>query len=131
MRKYAAELLGTFVLVFAGTGAIVVNDETGALGHAGVAITFGLVVLAMIHTFGSTSGAHLNPAVTLALATAKELPRTHTIPYIAAQTTGAITGVWLAHLMFDLTILQTSTHIRTGIGQFHNLLGATLSICRV
>src|SRR5438094_52358 len=67
MKKYVAEALGTFALVFAGTGAIVINDATGgAITHAGIALTFGLVVLAMIYTVGDISGAHLNPARSLA-----------------------------------------------------------------
>jgi aquaporin NIP len=62
LRRIAAEFLGTFALVFAGTGAIIVNDVSGgALSHLGVALTFGLVVLAMIHAVGDVSGAHLNP----------------------------------------------------------------------
>ncbi len=66
MKRYFSEFLGTFALVFAGTGAIVINDVTqGTVTHAGIALTFGLVVLAMIHTVGDISGAHLNPAVTL------------------------------------------------------------------
>ncbi|MGZ8900875.1 MAG: aquaporin, partial [Limisphaerales bacterium] len=61
-----SEFFGTFFLVFAGTGAIVINEATaGVIGHAGIALTFGLVVLAMIYTFGELSGAHLNPAVTI------------------------------------------------------------------
>ena len=66
MKKLLAELFGTFTLVFAGTGAIVVNDLSGgSISHVGIALTFGLVVLAMIYTVGDISGAHLNPAVTL------------------------------------------------------------------
>ena len=66
MKKLAGEFIGTFSLVFAGTGAIVVNDTSnGAVTHVGVALTFGLVVLAMIYTVGDISGAHLNPAVSL------------------------------------------------------------------
>ncbi|MEO8795636.1 MAG: aquaporin, partial [Daejeonella sp.] len=64
MKKYLAEFLGTFALVFCGTGAIVINQESaGAVTHVGIAITFGLIVMAMIYTFGDVSGAHLNPAV--------------------------------------------------------------------
>lgn len=66
MQKYAAETIGTFALVFAGTGAIVVNDLFGgSITHVGVALTFGLVVMTMIHAVGDVSGAHLNPAVSL------------------------------------------------------------------
>ena len=68
MKKLMAELIGTFALVFAGTGAIVINETSGgAVTHVGVALTFGLVVLAMIYSVGDISGAHLNPAVTLGL----------------------------------------------------------------
>ena len=66
MRKLAAELFGTFALVFAGTGAIVINDvSNGTVSHVGIALTFGLIVLAMIYALGDVSGCHLNPAVTL------------------------------------------------------------------
>ena len=74
MKKYFAEFLGTFCLVFAGTGAIVVNDISGGVvTHVGVALTFGLVVLAMIYSLGDISGAHLNPAVTLGFFAARRL----------------------------------------------------------
>src|SRR4051794_5962388 len=70
-RKLLAEFIGTFALVFAGTGAIVINQVSGgAVTHPGIALTFGLIVLAMIYTFGDVSGAHLNPAVTTAFAVA-------------------------------------------------------------
>ena len=75
MRKLAAETLGTFALVFAGTGAIVINDVSGgAVSHVGIALTFGLVILAMIYTFGDISGAHFNPAVTIGFCLARRLP---------------------------------------------------------
>jgi aquaporin NIP len=90
VRRYVAELLGTYALVFAGTGAIVINEQTGALGHFGVAATFGLVVLAMIYAFGDLSGAHLNPAVTIGFVVAKRFPVKQAAPYIAAQLGGAL-----------------------------------------
>jgi aquaporin NIP len=90
LRKCVAEFLGTFTLVFAGTGAIIVNDLYGhAVTHVGIAITFGLVVLAMIYAFGDVSGAHLNPAVTLGFATSGRFPWTSVMPFLASQLLGA------------------------------------------
>ncbi|MBN2392566.1 MAG: aquaporin [Anaerolineae bacterium] len=66
VRKYFAEVIGTFVLVFTGCGAIIINDlYDGALGHVGICLVFGLVVMAMIYAVGNISGAHFNPAVTV------------------------------------------------------------------
>src|SRR5436189_90232 len=91
MKKYFAEFLGTLGLVFAGTGAIVINQVShGAITHVGVALTFGLVVLAMIYTFGDVSGAHLNPAVTLGFFAAGRMPGCEVFPYIIAQLLGAL-----------------------------------------
>ena len=74
MRKYIAEAIGTFALVFCGTGAIIINQETnGTVSHVGIAITFGLIVMAMIYTLGHISGAHLNPAVSIAFTIARRL----------------------------------------------------------
>lgn len=101
MKPLLAELLGTFTLVFAGTGAIIINDiSNGAITHAGIAITFGLVVLAMIYTFGDVSGAHLNPAVTIAFATARRLPWSAVPGHAGAQLLGALLASGLLSLLF-------------------------------
>ncbi len=100
-KKLLAEFLGTFILVFAGTGAIVINSASqGAITHAGIALTFGLVVLAMIHTFGDVSGAHLNPAVTLAFAAARRFRWQEVPGYVAAQLTGALVASLLLHVLY-------------------------------
>jgi len=101
MKKYAAECLGTFALVFAGTGAIVINEASnGAVTHAGIALTFGLVVLAMIYTVGDISGAHLNPAVTIGFYAARRLPGREVGPYIGSQVIGGLTASGLLRLLF-------------------------------
>ncbi|MFZ4766876.1 MAG: MIP/aquaporin family protein [Roseimicrobium sp.] len=102
-RKLVAEWLGTFALVFAGTGAMVVDAATeGAIGHAGVALTFGLVVLAMIHTFGDVSGAHMNPAVTLGFAVARRFAWAEVPGYVVAQCLGALSASALLRVLFPL-----------------------------
>src|SRR2546430_6035396 len=101
MKKCAAEFLGTFALVFAGTGAIVVNQESGgAITHAGVALTFGLVVMAMIYALGDVSGAHLNPAVTIGFWLSRRLPGRSVGPYIIAQLIGAFAASLALLAMF-------------------------------
>jgi aquaporin Z len=101
LRKSLAECLGTFAMVFAGTGAIVINAESGgAITHLGVALTFGLIVLAMIYTLGDVSGAHMNPAVTLAFAAAGLFPFASVLPYLAAQLSGALLASLTLHFLF-------------------------------
>ena len=91
MKKYLAELLGTYALVFAGTGAIIIDQQThGSITHVGIAITFGLVITSMIYTFGDISGAHLNPAVSIAFTIAKKFPVKELLPFIISQTSGAL-----------------------------------------
>ena len=101
MKSLFAEFLGTAALVFAGTGAIVINDVSGGvIGHAGIAITFGLIVLAMIYTFGDISGAHLNPAVTIAFCVAGRFDTARVLPYVVAQITGAIAASLIVRVLF-------------------------------
>lgn len=89
--KLVAEFCGTFLLVFCGTGAIVVDQEfSGAVSQVGIAFTFGLTVMALIYLLGDISGAHFNPAVTTALAAAGRFPLAHWAPYLLAQVSGAL-----------------------------------------
>lgn len=99
-RKLAAEAFGTFTLIFAGTGAVVVNDTVGGVTHVGIALTFGLVVLAMIYAVGDVSGAHLNPAVTLAFTAAGRFPARDVGPYLLAQSAGAFAASGLLRALF-------------------------------
>jgi aquaporin Z len=113
MRRLAAEFVGTFVLVFAGTGAIVINDASnGNVSHVGIALTFGLVVLAMIYAVGDVSGAHLNPAVTLGFFAARRFDARWVTPYIAFQRAGAILASLVLRMIFPS----------------HATLGATLPV---
>ena len=89
-RSLVAEMIGTFALVFAGCGAIMVDARTHALGHVGVAISFGLVIMVMIYALGHISGAHFNPAVTLAFAASRHFPAQRVPLYWAAQLGGAL-----------------------------------------
>jgi MIP family channel proteins len=85
-----AEFIGAFALVFAGCGAIMVNATTGALGQVGIAITFGLVIMAMVYAGGHVSGAHFNPAVSISFALTRHFPWRRVAAYAAAQVTGAL-----------------------------------------
>jgi len=90
-KNYIAEILGTFALVFCGTAAMSINEVTGgAVTHVGIGITWGFIVIAMIYAFGEISGAHFNPAVTIAFAYAKKFPWKEVPKYIIAQLIGAV-----------------------------------------
>ena len=102
--------MGTYIMVFAGTGAIIVNDVYGSVSHLGIGLTFGLVVMAVIYSIGSISGAHINPAVSIAFWVSKRFRGKEVLPYIISQFLGAI----LASLTLSFMFPQ------------HELLGATL-----
>ena len=90
-RRLLAEFLGTYAMIFAGTGAIVIDQVFGGtITHLGVALTWGLIVMVMIYTFGDLSGAHMNPAVSIGFHVAGRFPRRELLPYIGAQIAGAI-----------------------------------------
>jgi aquaporin NIP len=110
MRKYISEIVGTFAMIFCGTGAIVINQETnGSITHLGIAITFGLIVMAMIHSLGSISGAHFNPAVTIAFAVAKKFEVKEVLPYIISQLIGAILASATLRLLFPKNVFLGAT----------------------
>lgn len=110
MKKFAAEFIGTFCLVFAGTGVIVINDISGgAVSHVGVALTFGLIVLAMIYTLGEVSGAHLNPAVTLGFWAARRLKSRLVAPYILSQCGGALAASLVLRFLFPTNLTLGAT----------------------
>lgn len=101
MQKYFSEALGTFGLVFCGTGAIIINQESGGVvTHVGIAITFGLIVMAMIYALGEVSGAHLNPAVTLAFWIAGRFPAQQIAPFLIAQIIGGLIASGLLLFLF-------------------------------
>jgi MIP family channel proteins len=101
LKKLVAEFLGTFALVFVGTGAMVINDESGGVvSHVGIALTFALIVLAMIYTLGDISGAHFNPAVTIGFFASGRFPASEVLPYIVSQCSGGVAASFLVHLLF-------------------------------
>ncbi|MCD6064113.1 MAG: family channel protein [Flavipsychrobacter sp.] len=110
MRNYIAELIGTFALVFCGTGAIIINQESGgAITHVGIAITFGLIVMSMIYSLGSISGAHLNPAVSIAFTIARRFPLKQLTPYIISQLLGALLASVILRYLFPANELLGAT----------------------
>ena len=110
MRKYLAEAIGTFALVFCGTGAIIINQESGgAVTHIGIALTFGLIVSVIIYTIGDVSGAHLNPAVTIGFWVAKTFPAKQIVPYIVSQGIGAFIASLILKFLFPANQTLGST----------------------
>ena len=118
--QLAAEFFGTFCLVFAGCGAVAVDQVTeGVIGHTGIALTWGLIVTAMIYAVGDISGAHINPAVTLGFWLAKKFPGAKVVPYIVAQCIGAFAAAGLLRVLFpgSETLGATLPHDSGGVWQ--------------
>jgi len=110
MRNYIAELIGTFALVFCGTGAIVINEQYGgAITHVGIAITFGLIIMSMIYSLGNISGAHFNPAVSIAFTIAGRFPVKQLPGYIVSQLTGALLASLTLKFLFPANGLLGAT----------------------
>ncbi|MHC5068563.1 MAG: aquaporin [Planctomycetota bacterium] len=112
-----AEILGTFALIFIGTGVMVVNDLTGGVvGHAGVAMTWGLIVMVLIYAIGDVSGAHMNPAVTIAFAAARRFPWRQVPLYVGSQCVGALLGSVAVWVVFgDHQTLGASEPLAAGV----------------
>jgi len=121
-RKLLAEAVGTLLLlaIVIGSGIMAERLAGGNVAIALLANTLATVggLYILIEVFGPVSGAHFNPAVSAVMAVRGELPRSELVPYIAAQLLGAMLGAWLAHAMFDMTIVQFSTKVRGGMGQW-------------
>ena len=131
-RKLGSEALGTALLLAAVVGSGIMAERLAggnlALALLANAIATGGALAMLITTFAPISGAHFNPAVTLVLASRRETAWGDAAGYVAAQVVGAIAGVWLAHLMFDLPILQSSVHMRAGLGQWTGEFVATFGL---
>jgi len=134
-RKLLAELLGTALLlaVVVGSGIMAERLSAGNVAIALLANTLATVggLYILIEVFGSVSGAHFNPAVSLVMAGRGAMPRSLLAPYVVAQLAGAMLGAWLAHAMFDLAILQFATRVRAGTGQWIAEVVATAGLLLV
>ena len=134
-RKLFAEALGTALLlaVVIGSGVMAERLSGGNMAIALLANTLATVggLYILIEVFGPISGAHLTPAVSLVMTVRGALPPSLLGPYIAAQLIGALLGAWLAHAMFDMSILQFSTKIRSGTGQWIAEVVATFGLLLV
>lgn len=110
IKKYIAEFIGTFALVFCGTGAIIVNQQSnGSLGLVGISLAFGIIVSAMIYVFGNISGSHINPSVTIALTIGKITSKKDASFYIISQILGAVLASGLLKFMFPENLTMGAT----------------------
>ncbi len=127
MKKYYAEFIGTFILVFYGTGAMVIDEVAiGSVSHVGVAITWGLVVMSLIYALGQISGCHINPAVTIAFTLNKNFPAKEVVPYMCSQFIGAISASLLLQYLFPTSKLLGAT-IPSGASMQSFILEVVLS----
>lgn len=127
-KAYACEFVGTFALVFFGCGAVTVNQlGNGVLGLIGIAVVFGLVVMTMIYSYGHTSGAHINPAVTVALAFSKRFPQEEVLPYVGAQCAGAISASLLQLMILKPLLLSQNITDQMAFGVTQPLDDSTLT----
>lgn len=128
----ASECAATAFLLIAVVGSGIAAERLSggnvALALLANAIVTGCALFPLILAFAPISGAHMNPVVTICAAAFKRLPWAAVLPMIAAQTAGGVIGVWLAHLMFDLPMLQSSLHIRTGPGLWCAEVVATVGL---
>lgn len=134
-RAAAAEFMATAFLLIAIVGSGIAAERLSG-GNVGLAllanaIATGGALFALIVVFGPVSGAHMNPVVTLAASMLGGLGTVTAAFYIAAQISGGVVGVWLAHIMFDMPVLETSRHVRAGIGQWTAEVIATLGLLSV
>jgi len=128
-KKYASEFIGTFALVFFGCGAVTVNQlSNGALGLVGISIVFGLVVMTMVYTYGHSSGAHINPAITIALAFSKRFSRKDVLPYVAAQCGGAVSASLLHLMILKPLFLEQNILEPMSYGVTQPLNGSSLTV---
>ena len=121
MNKYLSEYIGTFALVFAGTGAIIINDISGGvITQLGIGLVFGLIIMTMIYALGECSGAHFNPAVSFGFWVAKRLPSKELIPFMLSQILGALTASIFLKMIFPQhkTLGATIPHFISVSGDF-------------
>jgi glycerol uptake facilitator-like aquaporin len=133
-RRLVAEAVGTALLVATVVGSGVMADALAtddAMALMGNAIPTGAILFVLITVLGPISGAHFNPAVTMAFALRGEIDRISVAGYVAAQIVGGIVGSLVAHLMFDLPALQLATHVRTGASQWLSEAVATFGLVAV
>jgi glycerol uptake facilitator-like aquaporin len=135
MKAAFAEMIGTALLLATVVGSGIMGERLAggnvAIALLANALATGFGLIALIVAFAARSGAHFNPVVTLAFALRAGFPWRAVLPYLAAQFAGAMLGVLAAHLMFDLPLLQASTHVRTGVGQWWSEVVATFGLVLV